>query len=171
MPPTSSGADLFRLVGDIDGDGYSDAVARMTNGDLIGLRGSGDGRFDRLPARIGSGWQIFDLIEPVGDYHLRRRPGPPRPGRHDRGELRIYPMTRTFGFPWRWSVATRTGAAPAASPVSGAVNGDANADVVVLRTDGSVASVPRPGARRAGLLRGATHRARPTLSACSGSVT
>jgi hypothetical protein len=34
-------ANLVRPVGDVDGDGLSDAVARTSAGDLIGLRGRG----------------------------------------------------------------------------------------------------------------------------------
>ncbi len=107
----------------------------MTNGDLLGLRGRGDGRFDRLPARIGSGWQVFDLIEPVGDY--TNDGVPDLLARTTGGEVRVYPLTSSFGFPWQMVVATDWQGARSITG-TGAVNSDANADVVVLRTDGSV---------------------------------
>jgi hypothetical protein len=137
LPVTAdlAGANLFRVVGDLDGDGLADAVARLSNGDLVGLRGRGDGRFDRLPARIGSGWQIFDLIEAVGDY--TNDGVPDLIARTKGGEVRIYPMTASFGFPWQMVVATGWQGARSITG-TGAVNADANADVVVLRTDGSV---------------------------------
>ncbi len=131
-----SGADLFRLVGDVDGDGLADAVARVPGGDLIGLQGRGDGSFGRLPARIGAGWQVFDLIEPVGD--LTRDGVPDLVARvASTGDLRIYPMTRSFGFPWVLSNGSDWRGALSVTGV-GAVNADANGDVVALRTDGSV---------------------------------
>ncbi len=131
-----SGANLLRLVGDVDGDGYSDAVARMPGGDLLGLRGLGDGRFERLPSRIGGGWQIFDLIEPAGDITYDGVPDLVARVAST-GELRIYPMTRTFGFPWRLSDTADWRGARSITGV-GAVNADANGDLVALRTDGSV---------------------------------
>jgi FG-GAP-like repeat len=128
-------ADLVRLVGDVDGDGLSDAVARTTRGDLIGLRGRGDGRFDRLPTRIGAGWGIFDLIEPVGDY--TNDGVPDLVARTAAGDVRVYAMTSAFGFAWQLPIASGWQEALSITGV-GAVNGDANADVVVLRSDGTV---------------------------------
>jgi len=128
-------ADLVRLVGDVDGDGLSDAVARTATGDLIGLRGRGDGRFDRLPTRIGAGWGIFDLIEPVGDY--TNDGVPDLIARTDDGDVRVYAMTSAFGFAWQLPVASGWQDALSVT-ATGAVNGDANADVVVLRSDGTV---------------------------------
>ena len=130
-----AGADLFRIVGDLDGDGSADAVARMPNGDLFGLRGRGGGRFDRLPTRIGAGWQIFDLIEPVGDYSNDGVPD--LLARTSGGDLRLYTMTSSLGI--GWSLVAGTGWQGARSLTgTGSVNDDYNADVVVLRTDGSV---------------------------------
>jgi hypothetical protein len=129
------GADLFRVVGDLDGDGYADAIARMPNGDLFGYRGLGGGRFERLPARIGHGWEVFDLLEPVGDY--TNDGVPDLLARTPDGTLRVYAMTAAFGFPW--SIVVGTGWQGARSITgAGALNGDANADVVALWTDGSL---------------------------------
>ena len=128
-------ADLVRIVGDVDGDGLSDAVARTTGGDLIGLRGRGDGRFDRLPTRIGAGWQIFDLIEPVGDYSNDGVPD--LVARTTDGALRVYALTRSLTVAWQLPIGSGWQGARSIT-ATGAVNVDVNADVVVLRTDGSV---------------------------------
>jgi N-acetylmuramoyl-L-alanine amidase/FG-GAP-like repeat len=130
-----SDADLVRVVGDVDGDGLADAVARTAGGDLIGLRGRGDGRFDRLPTRIGAGWQIFDLVEPVGDYTNDGIPD--LVARTTDGALRVYAMTRGFGVAWQLPIGTDWQGARSIT-ATGAVNADVNSDVVVLRTDGSV---------------------------------
>jgi hypothetical protein len=128
-------ADLVRVVGDVDGDGLADAVARTPTGDLVGLRGRGDGSFDRVSTRIGHGWQVYDLIEPVGDY--TNDGVPDLVARTTDGVLRVYAMTRSFGFAWQLTIGTDWQGARSITG-TGAVNGDVNADVVVLRTDGSV---------------------------------
>jgi hypothetical protein len=56
------GMDLVRVVGDVNADGYTDAIGRQPNGDLYFLKGRSGG-FVTGSARIGAGWQIFDLIE------------------------------------------------------------------------------------------------------------
>ena len=128
-------ANLVRVVGDVDGDGLSDAVARTSSGDLIGLRGRGDGRFQALPSRIGGGWQIFDLIEPVGDY--TNDGVPDLVARTTGGELRVYALTRSLTVGWQLPIGIEWQGARSIT-ATGAVNVDVNADVVVLRTDGSV---------------------------------
>ena len=128
-------ANLVRVVGDVDGDGLSDAVARTSSGDLIGLRGRGDGRFQALPSRIGGGWQIFDLIEPVGDY--TNDGVPDLVARTTGGELRVYALTRSLTVGWQLPIGIEWQGARSIT-ATGAVNVDINADVVVLRTDGSV---------------------------------
>ena len=130
-----SDGDLFRVVGDVDGDGLADAVVRTTAGDLFALRGRGDGRFDRLPTRIGTGWETFDLVEAVGDY--TNDGVPDLLARTWGGELRVYALTRSLTV--AWSLVVGSGWQGALSVTgTGAVNGDVNADVVVLRDDGTV---------------------------------
>ena len=75
-------------------------------------------RFERLPSWIGSGRQIFDLIEPSGDITYDWVPDLVTRVAST-GKLRIYPMTRTFGFLWRLSETADwrgAGASPASVP-------------------------------------------------------
>ena len=126
----------MRLVGDVDGDGLADAVARTATGDLIGLRGRGDGRFDRLPTRIGAGWQASSTSSSRSATTRTTGCRTSSPARTD-GDVRVYAMTRAFGFAWQLPIASGWQDALSVT-ATGAVNGDANADVVVLRTDGTV---------------------------------
>jgi hypothetical protein len=128
--PTMPGADHARLVGDVNGDGYTDAVARVrTNNTLVLLRGRSGGRF-AAPVLIGRGWNGFNLLEPAGDLDYDGVPD--LMVRTSTGQLRLYPMTRSFGFKkalalgggWQ-AMRSVTGA--------GAFNSDANGDVIALR--------------------------------------
>ncbi|SDP28491.1 Repeat domain-containing protein [Pedococcus dokdonensis] len=131
------GMDLVRVVGDLDGDGRTDAIARGAgNGNLYALRGLSGGGFAAPGDPIGKGWQIFDLIEAAGD--LSNDGVPDLIARTTGGELRMYTMTRSATFAWQiqlglgWQVMSSVTAA-------GAVNGDFNGDVVALRrSDGAV---------------------------------
>ncbi|WP_457252515.1 FG-GAP-like repeat-containing protein [Pedococcus sp. P5_B7] len=132
-----AGMDLVRVVGDLDGDGRTDAVARdAANGDLFLLRGQSGGGFATSSTPIGKGWQVFDLVEAAGD--LSNDGVPDLLARTAGGELRMYTMTRSGTFAWSmqlglgWQVMSSVTAA-------GAVNGDFNGDVVALRkSDGAV---------------------------------
>jgi hypothetical protein len=128
-------ANLVRLIGDVDGDGLADAVARTPNGDLVALRGLGDGRFQRRPGRVGAGWQVYDLVEGVGDYTNDGIPDIVT--RSGDGVLRVFAMTRSFTAGWSLTIGSGWQGARSLTG-TGAVNGDVNADVVVLRTDGSI---------------------------------
>ena len=130
-----SGVNLFRVIGDLTGDGLADAVGRLGNGDLAGFVGRGDGGFERRPARIGAGWGSFNLIEPVGD--LSNDGVPDLLARTTGGELRLYAMTRSWGFAWSLLAGTNWQAARSITS-TGALNADTNADVVVLTTGGDV---------------------------------
>ena len=62
-----NGLQLVTGVGDFNGDGHPDLVARHTNGDLYLFRGNGHGGF--LPnVRIGYNWQAMDTLAGVGDW-------------------------------------------------------------------------------------------------------
>lgn len=129
------GATWARIVGDVDHDGYPDALARMADGTLVAMKGTASGTFGP-PFTIGSDWQAFDLIEPAGDIDndgvpdlMARVPG---------GELYLYPMTSTFGFKQRYDSGSGWDAMRSLAGV-GSFNTDTNADVVALRaSDGAL---------------------------------
>ena len=128
------GADLARIVGDVDGDGRADAVVRVaTDGSLQLLRGTAQGFAE--PVRIGTGWNGFTLVENAGD--LNQDGVPDVLTRDAAGTMRLYPLRRDlrFGAPYEigrgWSgVLSATGV--------GAFNADANGDVAALRWDHSL---------------------------------
>jgi hypothetical protein len=128
--PAVPGGDLARLVGDVDGDGYTDAVARVrTNNSLVLLRGTSGGGF-AAPVAIGAAWNAFALVEPAGDVNADGVPD--LLAVTTAGELLLYPMTRSFGFTPRVSIGT--GFQAMSSVVgSGPFDSDAYGDVIALR--------------------------------------
>ena len=61
-----AGHDMLSAVGDVDGDGHHDFVARRTStGELVVFRGRAEGGFVRSVA--GRGWGGHDLIAAAGD--------------------------------------------------------------------------------------------------------
>ncbi|MFC8502537.1 FG-GAP-like repeat-containing protein [Pedococcus sp. NPDC057267] len=129
------GANWVRVVGDVDGDGYPDAVARTDAGALLAMKGSASGRFGQ-PFTIGSDWQAFDLVEPAGD--LNNDGVPDLVARTPAGELYIYPMTASFGFLPRYDSGGGWQAMSSLAGV-GSFNDDTNHDVVALRpSDGAL---------------------------------
>ena len=128
--PAVPGADLVRLVGDVDGDGYTDAVARVrTNNTLVLLRGTSVGGF-AAPVAIGAAWNAFTLVEPAGDVNADGVPD--LLAVTAAGDLLLYPMTRAFGFTPRVSIGI--GFQGMLSVVgSGAFDSDAYGDVIALR--------------------------------------
>ncbi len=128
--PTVEGADLVRLVGDVNADGYTDAVARVrTSNTLVLLLGAAGSTFG-APVQIGAGWNAFTLVEPAGDYDYDGVPD--LMARDSSGRLFVYPLRRTLTFKPRMTIAS--GWAGMLSAVgAGAFNGDANGDVIALR--------------------------------------
>ena len=132
-----AGMDLVRVVGDLDGDGRTDAVARGAgDGNLYLLRGQSGGGFATQTTPIGKGWHVFDLIEAAGD--LSNDGVPDLIARTTGGELRMYTMTRSGTFAW-WIQLGLGWQGMSSVTAVGAVNGDFNGDVVALRkSDGAV---------------------------------
>jgi hypothetical protein len=129
--PTVPGADLVRLVGDVNGDGYTDAVARVrTNNTLVILLGKAGSTF-AAPVRIGAGWNSFNLIEAAGDYDYDGVPD--LLARDAYGNLFVYPFRRDLTFKARMTIGSGFGGMRSVVGV-GAFNGDANGDVIALRT-------------------------------------
>jgi len=129
--PTVPGADLVRLVGDVNGDGYTDAVARVrTNNTLVILLGLAGSRF-AAPVKIGTSWNIFNMIEPAGDYDYDGVPD--LLARDAYGNLFVYPFRRNLTFKARMTIGSGFGGMRSVVG-AGAFNSDANGDVIALRT-------------------------------------
>ena len=129
--PTVPGANLVRLVGDINGDGYTDAVARVwTTDSLVMLLGRTGSTFAAPVAIGGPGWNSFNLIEPAGDYDYDGVPD--LLARDTYGKLFIYPFGRDLNFKSRLTIGS--GFQGMQSIIgAGAFNTDANGDVIALR--------------------------------------
>ena len=128
--PTIPGADLVRLVGDVNADGYADAVARVrTSNTLVLLLGRAGSTFGE-PLNIGAGWNAFTLVEPAGDYDYDGLPD--LMARTASGALFVYPMRSNLTFKPRITIGAGWQAMLSAAG-AGAFNGDANGDVIALR--------------------------------------
>jgi len=128
--PTVPGADLVRLVGDVNGDGFVDAVARVrTNDTLVILLGRAGSAF-AAPRTIGVGWNGLTLVEAAGDYDGDGVPD--LLGRDVTGRLSVYPLLRNLTFKARRTIAV--GFQGMRSVVgTGAFDKDAYGDLVALR--------------------------------------
>jgi hypothetical protein len=128
--PTVPGADLVRIVGDVNGDGYTDAVARVrTNDTLVLLLGQAGSTF-AAPRLVGTGWNSLTLVEAAGDYNGDGVPD--LLARDAAGTLLVYPLLRNLSFSSKMTVGVgfqgMTGVAG-----TGAFDADVYADVIALR--------------------------------------
>ena len=129
--PSLPGANLVRIVGDVDGDGHTDAVARMTDGSLVLLRGTGSGGF-APPVTLGTGFGDYTLIEAGGDLDYDGVPD--LIARDSSGALLLFGLGRDLtmkpptllGLGWQ-GMRSVIGAGPFNPAL------DANGDVVALR--------------------------------------
>lgn len=137
--------DEIHVVGDWDGDGRADVVARdITTGNLLLYPGDGSGGL-RAARRIGSGWQVFSDLAAPGDFT-----GDGNPDllavRRDNGTLWLYPGNGRAG----WQSPRRVGAGWLSRDLLTAVGdwtGDGNVDVVARSpADGRLWLYPGDGA-------------------------
>jgi hypothetical protein len=130
-----TGADTVQLVGDVDGDGHTDAVARVGDS-LLGLRGTGRGGFG-APFVLGAhGWAAMTRIAAAGDLSYDGIPDLVATVAAT-GQVYRYGLTRSFTLQSAIALEQGWGGYRAVTGV-GAWNTDANGDVVVLQSDGTL---------------------------------
>lgn len=94
--------DMLIPVGDYNGDGTADVLARTSAGSLYLCRGNGDGTFAAAGcgSAINAGWSIFSDIIPVGDFkgigqYGDNAPRPAMLGKNANGDLVLYTGSRS----------------------------------------------------------------------------
>jgi hypothetical protein len=131
----TTGADLVQLVGDVNADGYTDAVMRVGDA-LKALPGRSGGGFGAPVTVAPKGWAAMVKIAPGADQDGDGVPDVLATSRS--GLILRYGFRRDFTLKpgeeleqdWQ-TVKSFTG--------TGAFNGDANGDVVALLGDGTLA--------------------------------
>ncbi|WP_154795778.1 FG-GAP repeat domain-containing protein [Occultella kanbiaonis] len=131
-----SEADQVSLVGDFDGDGNNDLLARMRGSNELWLfPGDGSGGF-LLPSRIGVGWGSFRQIFSPGDWNGDGHVDLIAQGTTDNA-LRLYPGNGTGGFGAPTSLAGTWTAYSSMVP-TGDFDSDGKVDFISRTTAGAL---------------------------------
>jgi SpoIID/LytB domain protein len=126
--------DTLFPIGDFNGDGATDVVARATDGTLWLVKGNTQGPVLGV-VQIGNGWGAFTAVFSPGDFDGDRRADVL--ARDALGDLWLYPGSGTGGF--RSKVQVGNGWSSFTSLTSpGDFSGDGRADVLARSTDGNL---------------------------------
>ncbi|WP_406343379.1 FG-GAP-like repeat-containing protein [Streptomyces sp. NBC_00648] len=129
---------------DVDGDGKNDVLVRLTSGELRAYKPAGKALTPSTPyAKIGSGWNAFDVLTAPGDMT--------GDGRADllareasTGDLYLYEANGTGNFKARVKIGSGFKNYLAASG-AGDLNGDGNADLLARDASGVLWLYPSTG--------------------------
>ncbi len=131
----TDGADVIQLVGDVNRDGYVDAVMRVGDS-LRALPGRSGGGF-AAPVVVGSrGWAVMPKLAAAGDQDYDGIPDLLVTARD--GRILRYGFRTDFTLKPAEELEQGWGTVRSFTGV-GAANGDANGDVVALLGDGTLA--------------------------------
>jgi hypothetical protein len=137
-PVAGSSWDIYDLVipvGDFNGDGHADLVARAPDGTLTLYSGNGTGGFLGAARVIGNGWQDFTSVLGAGDFNGDRKADVI--ARTAGGLLYLYPGSGSGGWlPPRligqgWNMFSTITS-------SGDFNGDGKSDLLGRGPDGTL---------------------------------
>ncbi|MBD1541401.1 hypothetical protein G9E11_03850 [Arthrobacter sp. IA7] len=128
-------------AGDFNGDGQADVMSREADGSLLLLPGLGGNKIG-TPARIGSGWDAFNLVLGNGDFNGDGKTD--LVARTSDGALWLYPGNGMGGFLARQQIGSGwAGFKRIIAP--GDFDGDQRRDLLAMRSDGTLWLYPGNG--------------------------
>jgi hypothetical protein len=128
-------------AGDFNGDGRADVMSRETDGSLLLLPGLGGNKIGS-PARIGTGWDAFNLVLGNGDFNGDGKTD--LVARTSDGALWLYPGNGMGGFLARQQIGSGwAGFKRIIAP--GDFDGDQRRDLLAMRSDGTLWLYPGNG--------------------------
>jgi len=128
-------------AGDFNGDGRPDMISREADGSLLLLPGLGGNKLGTA-VKIGTGWNIFNMVLGNGDFNGDGRTD--LIARTSNGALWLYPGSGTGGFLARTQIGSSwEGFKRIIAP--GDFTGDKRADLLAMRADGTLWLYPGTG--------------------------